>query len=219
MRVLLADPDDLTAEPLVCRLVRSGHRVRRVRTGRAALRAWEQADLVLLDLELPDMDGLEVCTGIRSRSTTPVIAFTGGDTELDRVLSLRAGADDCLVKPYGFRELIARMNAVMRRTGAAGGAAGLSRGALRVDPATREVRLGERAVEVTRKEFDILLLLASVPETVVSRRDLIAKVWADEGPISSRAVDTHVSTLRTKLGDGWIVTVRGVGYRLGDGTG
>lgn len=120
MRVLVIDPDDGTAEPLVCRLVRNGHQVRRARTGRAALQAWEQAEVVLLDLELPDLDGLQVCAEIRARGTTPLIAFTSRDTELDRVLSLRSGADDCLVKPYGFRELIARMNAVTRRVATGG---------------------------------------------------------------------------------------------------
>ncbi|MEU9453557.1 response regulator transcription factor [Streptomyces sp. NPDC048277] len=216
MRVLVIDPDDGTAEPLVCRLVRNGHQVRRARTGRAALEQWEQAEVVLLDLELPDLDGLQVCAEIRARGGTPLITFTSRDTEMDRVLSLRSGADDCLVKPYGFRELIARMNAVARRVTPGGDAAGVTCGALRVDPGAREAWVGGRQLELTRKEFDILLLLASAPETVVSRRDLIARVWADEWAISTRTVDTHVSALRAKLGDGWIVTVRGVGYRLED---
>ncbi|MFE2069958.1 response regulator transcription factor [Streptomyces sp. NPDC059467] len=216
MRVLVIDPDDGTAEPLVCRLVRNGHQVRRARTGRAALEQWEQAEVVLLDLELPDLDGLRVCAEIRARGSTPLITFTSRDTEMDRVLSLRSGADDCLVKPYGFRELIARMNAVARRVTPGGDPAGVSCGALRLDPGARTAWVGDLPLELTRKEFDILLLLASAPETVVSRRDLIARVWTDEWAISTRTVDTHVSALRAKLGDGWIVTVRGVGYRLED---
>ena len=216
MRVLVIDPDDRTAEPLVCRLVRNGHQVRRARTGRAGLMVWEQAEVVLLDLELPDLDGLEMCAEIRARGNTPLITFTSRDSELDRVLSLRSGADDCLVKPYGFRELIARMNAVTRRVATGGGPAGVACGALRLDPGAREAWLAEEPLELTRKEFDILLLLASVPETVVSRRDLIAAVWAGEWAISTRTVDTHVSALRAKLGEGWITTVRGVGYRLED---
>jgi DNA-binding response OmpR family regulator len=220
MRVLVIDPNDGTAEPLVCRLVRNGHQVRRARTGRAALDVWEQAEVVLLDLELPDLDGLEVCAEIRAGGSTPLITFTSRDTELDRVLSLQSGADDCLVKPYGFRELIARMNAVTRRVATGGGGpAGVVLGALRLDPGTREARVGEQPLDLTRKEFDILLLLASTPETVISRRDLIARVWTDEWAISVRTVDTHVSALRAKLGVGWITTVRGVGYRLEDASG
>ncbi|MGW7369836.1 response regulator transcription factor, partial [Streptomyces sp. NPDC054841] len=220
MRVLVVDSDDQAAEALVSRLIRNGHRASRVRSGRAALRTWDQADLILLDLALPDLDGVEVCGEIRARGGTPIITFTSKDTELDRVLSLQAGADDCLVKPYGYRELMARMNAVMRRAAARTGTAALSRGALHIDPGSRQVRVRERIIDVTRKEFDLLFLLASSPDAVVSRRDLISKVWADEWAISSRTVDTHVSTLRTKLGDGdWIITVRGLGYRLGDGTG
>ncbi|MDH6132644.1 DNA-binding response OmpR family regulator [Kitasatospora sp. MAA4] len=219
MRVLVVEADEKAADALVGRLGRHGHEVDRVDSGRAALNAWEQADLVLLDLELPDLDGVEVCRDIRTRSSTPVITFTAADTALDRVLSLQAGADDCLVKPYCYRELLARINAVMRRTAAPPAADTVLRGRLRIDPRSRRVLLGERVVEVTRKEFDLLYLLASLPETVVSRRDLMAKVWAEDGTNSSRTVDTHVSTLRNKLGDGdWIVTVRGVGYRLGDGT-
>ncbi|MFF3326636.1 response regulator transcription factor [Streptomyces sp. NPDC002889] len=219
MRVLVVDSDDEAAELLAARLARSGHQVSRARTGLTALHAWRQADLVLLDLGLPDLDGVEVCGEIRAKSSTPVITFTAGDTELDRVLSLQAGADDCLVKPYGFRELAARMDAVMRRAHSRTSVSTVSRGALHIDPRSRQVRVGERIIDVTRKEFDLLHLLASLPETVVSRKDLMSKVWADESAVSTRTIDTHVSTLRSKLGDGdWIVTVRGVGYRLGDGT-
>ncbi|MEW2319459.1 response regulator transcription factor [Streptomyces bauhiniae] len=218
MRVLVIDPDDGTAEPLVCRLVRNGHQVRRARTGRAGLDGWGQAEVVLLDLELPDIDGLRVCGEIRARSSVPLITFTSRDTETDRVLSLRSGADDCLVKPYGFRELIARMNAVARRTSGGTSPAGMSCGALHMDPATREAWIADQPLELTRKEYDILLTLVAAPDSVIARRDLIARVWADEGAISTRTVDTHVSALRAKLGEGWIVTVRGVGYRLQDAT-
>jgi DNA-binding response OmpR family regulator len=217
-RVLVVDPDERAAADLADRLARSGYEVGLAATGRAALTSWEDADLVVLDLGLPDVDGLEVCAQIRGRGATPVITLTSGDTELDRVLSLQAGADDCLIKPYGYRELVARMRAVLRRTAAPRTTAVLSHGALRIDPRGRQVRVGDRSVTLTRKEFDLLYLLASLPQTVVSRRDLMAKVWADEWSVSSRTVDTHVSSLRGKLGPGdWIVTVRGIGYRLGTG--
>ncbi|MDT3397073.1 response regulator transcription factor [Streptomyces sp. B1866] len=218
-RVLVVDPDKEAAAALAERLERNGYEVSRAATGQAALAAWVHADLVLLDLRLPDVDALEVCARIRGRGTTPVITLAAGDTELDRVLSLRSGADDCLIKPYGYRELVARMRAVMRRLAVPSGTSALSHGALRIDPRGRQVRVGDSVINVTRKEFDILYLLASLPQTVLSRRDLMAKVWADEWSVSSRTVDTHISSLRGKLGAGdWIVTVRGVGYRLGPGS-
>ncbi|MFE1291396.1 response regulator transcription factor [Streptomyces sp. NPDC058751] len=217
-RVLVVDPDEAAAAVLAERLGRNGYEVDRAADGQAALSAWERADLVLLDLELPDVDALEVCAQIRARSATPVITLAAGDTELERVLSLQSGADDCLIKPYGYRELVARMRAVMRRLTTPNSVSALSHGALRIDPRGRQVQVGDRVVHVTRKEFDLLYLLVLLPQTVVSRRDLMAKVWADEWSVSSRTVDTHISTLRRKLGPGdWIVTVRGVGYRLGSG--
>jgi DNA-binding response OmpR family regulator len=218
MRVLVVEADVAEAGRLVSGLVRQGHMVDHVASGRAALERYEQADLVLLGLELPDLDGVEVCRSIRADADTPVITLTAGDTELDRVLILQAGADDCMVKPYGFRELVARMNAVARRAISPRPAHAISRGSLRIDSRSRQVRLDDRVIEVTRKEFDLLYLLASLPDTVFSRKELMAQVWSDEWAMSSRTVDTHVSTLRNKLGDGdWIVTVRGVGYRLGTG--
>jgi DNA-binding response OmpR family regulator len=217
MRVLVVDADLRNAETLVCGLAKQGHNVDHVESGRAALDTYKQADLVLLDLDLPDLDGVEVCRTIRAGGETPLITFTNGATELDKVLSLQAGADDCLVKPYGFRELVARMDAVMRRAMArAPNRRALSCGDLHIDPRSRQARLAGRLLELTRKEFDLLYLLASLPGTVFSRKELMAKVWADDWAVSSRTVDTHVSTLRNKLGAGdWIVTVRGVGYRLG----
>ncbi|KIF78894.1 transcriptional regulator [Streptomyces sp. 150FB] len=197
-------------------LQRHGHEVDHVDTGLAALVAYERADVVLLDVDLPDLDGLEVCRRIRSVSTTPVIAVTARGTELDRVLGLHAGADDYLVKPYGFRELIARMEAVMRRAQpvAAPASSVISHGSLSIDATRRQVTVDGRSVEVTRKEFDLLHLLASHPDTVVARKRIMQQVWGDVW--SRRTIDTHVSSLRKKLGArGWIVTVRGVGFQLG----
>lgn len=178
---------------------------------------YEDADLVLLDLELPDLDGLEVCRGIRSANDIPIIAVTARGTELDRVLGLQAGADDYVVKPYGFRELMARMDAVMRRARPPANAPHVvSRGPLRIDVGSREVSVDGRIVDVTRKEFDLLYLLAAQPDTVIPRKRVIHQVWGDSW--SRRTVDTHVSSLRHKLGcSDWIITVRGVGFRLGHG--
>ena len=172
---------------------------------------------MLLDLGLPDFDGVEVCREIRAGSDTPVIALITGSAELDRVLSLQAGADDCMVKPYSFRELVARINAVMRRVDIpAAEFYAISYGQLQIDPRRRLVSLDGEPVEVTRKEFDLLHALATRPDAVISRKELMSKVWSDNWATSSRTVDTHISTLRSKLGDGdWIITVRGIGYRLG----
>jgi DNA-binding response OmpR family regulator len=199
------------------RLRRSGYATVRAGTGEEALTRHRGADLVLLDLELTDMDGLEVCRIIRSHSDVPIITFTDRDDELHRVLSLQGGSDDCLIKPYGFRELVARIEAVMRRVHPRHRpAAPLTHGPLTADPRLRQVRVGDALVELTRKEFDLLYLLLSHPGTVLPRAQIMAKVWGHIWTPSSRSLDMHVSSLRKKLGDGsWIVTVRGVGFRLG----
>lgn len=219
MRVLVVEDDSVVAESLTRALRRYGYDADSVDTGTRALRTYHRADLVLLDLELPDLDSLEVCRGIRAACDTPIIAVTARGTELDRVLGLQAGLDDCLVEPYGFRELIARIDAVMRRARPQPPAIQtISQGPLQIDFGAREVRLNGQLVVVTRKEFDLLYLLACQPETVVSRKQIMSEVWNTEWTKFSRTIDTHVSSLRKKLGVGtWITTVRGIGFRLGSG--
>ncbi|MFK4070925.1 response regulator transcription factor [Streptomyces sp. NPDC029674] len=217
-RVLLVDARAEDARPLAEALRRHGHHVEQAHSGCGALRAYEggEVDLVLLDLDLPDVDGLEVCRRLRARGRTALLALTARGGELDVVLGLQAGADDYLVKPCGLRELLARMEAVMRRVRPRPVSQTLSIGALRIDAALREVRLGGRSITVTRKEFDLLHLLAAQPEAVITREQLMREVWA--GSWSRRTVDTHVSSLRAKLGSReWIVTVHGVGFRIGPG--
>jgi DNA-binding response OmpR family regulator len=200
-------------------LCRHGYEARWVRTGAEALTAWPGADLVLLDLDLPDVDGLTVCRRIRAAGDVPIISVTSRPAELDRVLSLHAGSDDCLVKPYGLRELLARIDAVLRRMGPRPQAARpVAHGPLRVDPGLREVRVHDRLVDVTRKEFDLLYLLASHPQAVLPRKQIMNTVWQHDWVNSSRTLDMHVSSLRRKLGaTTWIITVRGIGFRLGHG--
>ncbi|MEV0675314.1 response regulator transcription factor [Actinosynnema sp. NPDC050436] len=216
-RVLVVESNVSDKENLVTWLRRQGHDVYSVETGSEAVRLHHNADLVLLDLELPDLDGIEVCRAIRAVCDVPLIAVTARSAELDCVLGLQSGADDYLVKPYGFRELMARIDAVMRRARPrAAPAPTVSRGSLRIDAKLREVILAGKRIELTRKEFDLLYLLASHPETVVPRSAIMEQVWGDSW--SRRTVDTHVSSLRNKLGSNeWIVTVRGVGFRLGEG--
>ncbi|MFF7450303.1 MULTISPECIES: response regulator [unclassified Streptomyces] len=213
--MLVADDNAEDAELLARGLERNGHDVVRVGTGSAVELAHEHADVVLLDIDLPDLDGLEVCRRIRAAGPTPVIVVTARGTELDRVLGLQAGADDYVVKPYGFRELMARLEAVMRRVRphTVSEPSVVSHGALRIDVTTRQVTLDGRRVEVTRKEFDLLHLLASHPGVVVPRRRIMEQVWGDVW--SRRTIDTHVNSLRNKLGTReWIVTVRGVGLQF-----
>lgn len=214
-RVLVVENHSDEAEALARDLRRHGHEVNRVRTGGEALQAFGHADLVLIDLDLPDLDGLEVCRSIRSVGDTPVIAVTGRGSELDRVLGLQAGADDYLVKPYGFRELMARMDAVMRRIRPPHKANVIVHGPMRIDATACQVTVGGRSVRLTRKEFQLLHLLASQVGVVIPRRQIMAQVWGHTW--SRRTLDTHISSLRSKLGNGdWIITVRGVGFRLGD---
>ncbi|WP_407842057.1 response regulator transcription factor (plasmid) [Streptomyces sp. DSM 116496] len=217
LRVLVVENEARAADSLVQGLLRQGYAAQSVATGTKALLAHHQADLVLLDLDLPDLDGLEVCRGIRAVSDTPVIAVTARGSELDRVLGLQAGSDDYMVKPYGFRELLARMEAVMRRVHPRPTVAQvISHGPLRIDIGTRLTTMDGELVDLTRKEFDLLHLLASQPGTVISRRQLMSKVWDDAWSHRGRTIDTHVSSLRGKLGSSsWIINVRGVGFRLG----
>ncbi|MEU7075676.1 response regulator transcription factor [Streptomyces narbonensis] len=217
LRILVVENEARAADSLVLGLRRHGYQAESVATGAKALQVHRSADLILLDLDLPDLDGLEVCRSVRATCETPIIAVTARDSELDRVLGLQAGADDYMVKPYGFRELMARMEAIMRRVRPPQPLEQvIMRGPLRIDAGTREIRLDGRSVEVTRKEFDLLHLLASQPETVISRKQLMTQVWDDSWSRPGRTIDTHVSSLRNKLGaSSWVITVRGVGFRLG----
>ena len=215
MHILVVEDEDAIADPLVAGLRREGYDVARVATGEGALEA-PPTDLVLLDLRLPDVDGLDVCRRLRERSRVPIIVLTARGEEADRVVGLELGADDYVVKPYGLRELIARIRAVMRRAAAAGGAGGPLRvGELEVDERARRATLDGRELELTPKEFELLAALARDPGAALSRQRLLAEVWQTSWYGSSKTIDVHVAALRRKLGDpAWIETVRGVGFRL-----
>jgi len=214
MNILLVEDEDAIAAPLAEGLRREGFDVERVATGTAALAA-ALPDLVLLDLRLPDMDGTEVCQRLRARSEVPIIVVTAKGEEVDRVVGLELGADDYVVKPFGFRELLARIRAVLRRTQRGPSSYRLVAGSLEIDLRARRVVLGGHEVELTPKEFDLLALLASDPGAVVSREHLLREVWKTDWFGPTKTVDVHVASLRKKLGDPrWIETVRGVGLRL-----
>jgi two-component system, OmpR family, response regulator RegX3 len=214
MRVLIVEDEQPIAEPLAEGLRREGFDVEWAPTGAAALEA-DEPDVVLLDLRLPDMDGLDVCRSIRARSDVPIIVVTARGDEPDRVVGLELGADDYVVKPFGLRELIARIRAVTRRGRTASAEGPLRVGDLEVDSRSRRVRVGKRELDLTPKEFDVLAMLVRDPGAVVSRRRLLGEVWDTSWYGSTRTIDVHIAALRRKLGDpGWIETVRGVGFRL-----
>ena len=217
MKLLVVEDDNAIAEPLVEGLEREGFAVERAATGQAALDA-APADLVLLDLRLPDLDGLDVCRRLRERSQVPIIIVTARGEEADRVVGLELGADDYMVKPYGLRELLARIRAVLRRTEQAPPPGPLRVDGLVIDRRARRTTLEDELLSLTPKEFDLLALLASDPGAAVSRERIFEEVWGTRWYGSPKTIDVHVAALRRKLGEpGWIETVRGVGFRLRTG--
>jgi len=219
MKLLVVEDDDGIAEPLVAGLRREGFEVQRVANGRDALAA-DEPDLVLLDLRLPDMDGYTIAREMRARSRVPIIMVTAKGEEVDRVIGLELGADDYVVKPFGMRELVARINAVMRRVSEAPDAEPepdpvLVVGTLEVDRRQHQVRVDGVEIALTPKEFALLELLATDPGAALDRRRILEDVWGTRWYGPSKTIDVHVSSLRRKLGDpAWIETVRGMGFRL-----
>jgi DNA-binding response OmpR family regulator len=214
MRILVVEDEDAIAEPLAEGLRREGFEVERVATGEQALAA-PTADVVLLDLRLPDIDGYEVCRRLRAHSDVPIIMVTARGEEVDRVIGLEIGADDYVVKPFGVREVIARIRAVNRRVTGRSDDARLRVGSLEIDVRARRASLAGRQLVLTAKEFDILAVLAEEPGSVVSRQTLLERVWQTTWYGPTKTIDVHVASLRRKLGDpGWIETVRGIGFRL-----
>ncbi|AXK36212.1 DNA-binding response regulator [Streptomyces armeniacus] len=234
MRLLLVEDDERVAAALSAVLERHGFTVVHARDGEDALRELLPGDdaapfgVVLLDLGLPGQDGFEVCGRIRKLTSVPVIMVTARADVRSRIHGLNLGADDYVVKPYDTGELLARIHAVSRRTvpadeagaeeqgtgGAAGGAV-LRLGKLTIELPTRQVSVGGRAVSLTRKEFDLLALLAQRPGVVFRREQIISEVWRTSWEGTGRTLEVHVASLRSKLGlPALIETVRGVGYRL-----
>jgi DNA-binding response OmpR family regulator len=214
MRVLVVEDEESIAEPLAEGLRREGFTVSVAVTGAEALAAGE-ADVVLLDLRLPDLDGLDVCRKLRERSNVPIIVVTARGEEADRVVGLELGADDYVVKPFGLRELIARIRAVTRRSGGRASPGPIAVGPLTIDERARHVQVSRAEIDLTPKEFDLLLALARDPGVVISRRRLLEDVWQTSWYGSTKTIDVHVAALRRKLGDPSLIeTVRGVGFRL-----
>lgn len=216
MDILLVEDDDAIAASLISGLATSGMTVRRVSNGANAVAA-EIPDVVLLDIGLPDFDGFEVCRRIRQKSQVPIIMLTARDEEIDRVFGLEIGADDYVTKPFGLRELIARIRAVSRRRAAVDLPASeiLEIGNLKLDLSTRRVYMSGKEVELTTKEFDLLAYLAEHPGIVHRRTDIMESVWDANWYGPTKTLDAHVAAVRKKLGNAdWIEAVRGVGFRL-----
>ncbi|MFI1160335.1 response regulator transcription factor [Streptomyces sioyaensis] len=231
MRVLLIEDDDRVAGPLKEGLSRFGFTVDHARTAADGL-ASAEAEMVLLDLGLPDMDGIDVCRALRLRSQVPIIMITARSDEVDRVIGLELGADDYLSKPFGVRELVARIRAVIRRStplvtepaSATGGPHGgrptpegrVQRiGSLTIDRRGRQVHLQRAPVALAPKEFDLLAYLADDPGAVCTRQQILDTVWEPNYFGPTKTLDVHIAALRRKLGDpAWIDNIRGVGFRL-----
>jgi DNA-binding response OmpR family regulator len=220
VRVLVVDDEAPIVELVRGYLTREGYVVISAGDGPAALAAARETevDVVILDLMLPGLDGIEVCRQLRTFSDAYVLMLTARGEEIDRVVGLTVGADDYLVKPFSPRELVARVKALLRRPRTPPSRAALTPG-LELDDARRVVRVDGAVVELTTLEFDLLAALAREPGVVVRRADLLERLWGDAYLDDSHLVDVHVANLRRKLGDDaagprFIETVRGVGYRL-----
>jgi two-component system, OmpR family, response regulator RegX3 len=219
--ILVVEDDDAIARPLVEMLGRQGFAVDRASTGAEALDefAHREVDLVLLDLMLPDMEGLDVCRQIRTTSDVPLIILTARGEEVDRVVGLEVGADDYVAKPFSIRELVARIRALLRRSQRPVARHTIRIGDVLLDPGARIATNEGRKLDLTAKEFDLLHYLMQHAGDVVRREDIMSDVWDAHWFGSTKTLDVHVSSLRKKLGDQpeasvYIRTVRGVGLRF-----
>jgi DNA-binding response OmpR family regulator len=213
--VLVVEDDAAITAQLVRGLSLAGYAASSVATGRDVL-SWPAADVVLLDLGLPDIDGVEVCRQLRARSDGAIIVITARGEESDRVLALDQGADDYMVKPFGLAELLARIRAVLRRSRPHEGEV-LRHGDLVVDLRTGKVTVAGREVSLTPKEFSILECLASDPGRVVAREEIMDRAWDAHWYGPMKVLDVHVASLRKKLGQPRLIeTVYGRGFRLAD---
>jgi two-component system response regulator RegX3 len=217
VKVLLVEDDASIASSVVASLGQSGVDTSHVTNGQAGIDAVknESFDVVLMDLGLPDMDGLDASKAIREFSAVPIIIVSARGDELDRVLGLELGADDYVVKPFSQRELLARIRAVTRRSGDTVPTHSEPHGRLHIDERAHTVTLDEVEVQLTAKEFDLLAFLASEPNVVFRRNDILEHVWDTNWYGTTKTLDAHIASIRKKLGHGdWIQSVRGVGFKF-----
>jgi DNA-binding response OmpR family regulator len=215
--IVVIDDEPNIAQLVELYLVREGFRVRIAHDGESGIEAVREhrPRLVVLDVGLPGIDGLEVCRRIRATSTVPVIFLTARDGEIDRILGLELGGDDYVTKPFSPNELVARVKAILRRSEGAPAAELIQAGEVTIDAGRREIRVGERVVDLTTKEFDLLRFLAERPGLAMSRQQILDGVWGYDWFGDTRTVDVHIAQVRKKLGSALnLTTGRGVGYRL-----
>ena len=215
--ILVVEDEANIADLVDLYLTREGYRVLKQATGQAALDTLRdhRPRLVVLDVGLPDIDGLEVCRRIRATSTLPVIFLTARGDEVDRVVGLEIGADDYLTKPFSPAELVARVKAVLRRVEGTQGAELVQAGRATIDAGRREIRIDDLPIEFTTKEFELFRFLAERPGLALSRQQILDGVWGYDWFGDERTVDVHIAQVRKKLGDACTIsTVRGIGYRL-----
>jgi DNA-binding response OmpR family regulator len=226
LRALVVDDERPLVGIVSSYLEREGFEVVAAYDGNEAVEAAraQRPDVIVLDLMLPGLDGIEACRQIRSFSDAYIIMLTAKADETDKIVGLSTGADDYLTKPFSPGELVARVRAMLRRPRADEAGDEIRRfGALEIDPQAREVRLDGRPVELTRREFELLDALSAEPRVAFSRSQLLERVWGPDWFGDHHVVDVHIANLRRKLGDDpnaprYVRTVRGVGYRMGEGT-
>jgi two-component system, OmpR family, alkaline phosphatase synthesis response regulator PhoP len=223
-KILVVDDELDIVKVVRAYLEQSGFRVITASDGQQALAVFrhEKPDLIVLDLNLPKMDGLDVCRAIRRESNVPIIMLTARVEETDRLIGLEIGADDYIVKPFSPREVVARVRTVLRRSApAAEQPSPITLGALTIDPIKHEVQLQGRSIDLTPSEFNILLAMASQPGRAFSRMDLLDAAQGEAYEGYERSIDVHIKNLRQKLGDEprnptYVLTVYGVGYKFND---
>jgi DNA-binding response OmpR family regulator len=220
--VLVVDDEPSVRKIAVAYLEREGFAVRTASDGLDGLQQAEAGDLALivLDVMLPKMNGLDVCKRVRATSNVPILLLTARGEEFDRVLGLELGADDYVVKPFSPRELVARVKAILRRTSGESAPLAVTYEDLKIDPVTRGVSVAGQPLDLSALEFDLLYALSRAPGRVFTRNELIQKVWGEDFPGVDRVVDVHMVSLRKHLGESgqaprFLHAVRGVGYRFG----
>ncbi len=221
-RILIADDEPTIREVISFALERAGFAVAVARNGSEALQQFRRGplDLIILDVGMPEMDGLEVCRQVRKTSEVPILFLSARDEEIDRVLGLEIGGDDYVTKPFSARELVARVNVILKRArGGSKAPASMSHGGVRLDAARHAVNFGEAAIALTALEFEILAAFLGRPEFVFSREQLMEAAYGGGTYVSDRTIDSHIRNVRAKFAEAGcasiIETVHGVGFRLG----